>query len=199
MNVVSLASPRLQELYAWLEVDFHPLQLCSRVHVIVEELLADEGSPLQQYVPALQDVTLVRLIRQVSQVYQTIKTERLLELARFASAFHLERLLVDCVRHNDMQVRDVDLDRCHVQTGFFVQQSFSISSICSSDLLKLPMLMTLFQLFGKSGWDCVTVELASLTHPAIAQVAYSRVSLCFNEVKLICAPMKCFYVIKNTI
>lgn len=111
MNVVSLASPRLQELYAWLEVDFHPLQLCSRVHVIVEELLADDGSPLQQYVPALQDVTLVRLIRQVSQVYQTIKIERLLELARFASAFHLERLLVDCVRHNDMQVRDTNLDR----------------------------------------------------------------------------------------
>jgi len=111
MNVVSLASPRLQELYAWLEVDFHPLQLCSRVHVIVEELLADEGSLLQQYVPALQDVTLVRLIRQVSQVYQTIKIERLLELARFASAFHLERLLVDCVRHNDMQVRDTNLDR----------------------------------------------------------------------------------------
>ena len=109
MNVVTLASPRLQELYAWLEVDFHPLQLCSRVHVIVEELLADEGSPLQQYVPALQDVTLVRLIRQVSQVYQTIKIERLLELARFASAFHLERLLVDCVRHNDMQVRDINL------------------------------------------------------------------------------------------
>jgi translation initiation factor 3 subunit A len=87
------------------------------VHIIVEELLADEGSPLQQYVPALQDVTLVRLIRQVSQVYQTIKIERLLELARFTSAFHLERLLVDCVRHNDMQVRDTNLDRCHIGPG----------------------------------------------------------------------------------
>jgi translation initiation factor 3 subunit A len=104
VNVVSLASPRLQELYKWLEVEFHPLQLCSRVHSAVEELRADESSPLQQYVPALQDVTLVRLIRQVSQVYQTIEIARLLELARFASAFHLERLLVDCVRHNDMQV-----------------------------------------------------------------------------------------------
>jgi translation initiation factor 3 subunit A len=115
VNVVSLASPRLQELYGWLEVDFHPLQLCSRVHTVVEELRADEGSPLQQYVPALQDVTLVRLIRQVSQVYQTIEITRLLELARFASAFHLERLLVDCVRHNDMQVRErVLFDRCHM-------------------------------------------------------------------------------------
>jgi translation initiation factor 3 subunit A len=107
VNVVSLASPHLQELYTWLEVEFHPLQLCSRVHSAIEELRADESSPLQQYVPALQDVTLVRLIRQISQVYQTIEIARLLELARFASAFHLERLLVDCVRHNDMQVTQI--------------------------------------------------------------------------------------------
>jgi len=29
----------------------------------------------------------------------------MLELAKFADAFRLERLLVDCVRHNDMQIR----------------------------------------------------------------------------------------------
>lgn len=28
-----------------------------------------------------------------------------MELAKFTDAFHLERLLVDCVRHNDMQIR----------------------------------------------------------------------------------------------
>ncbi|XP_067012039.2 eukaryotic translation initiation factor 3 subunit A [Anabrus simplex] len=105
MNVVALASPQLQDLYNWLEVEFHPLLLCSRVHSVIEQLQADEGSPLQQYVDALQDVTLVRLIRQVSQVYQTIEFTRLLELAKFATPFHLERLLVDCVRHNDMQIR----------------------------------------------------------------------------------------------
>ncbi|CAG2060545.1 unnamed protein product, partial [Timema podura] len=105
VNVVSLASPQLQDLYHWLEVEFHPLLLCGRVHSVIEQLAVDEGSPLQQYVLALQDVTLVRLIRQVSQVYQTIKFERVLQLAVFTTHFHLERLLVDCVRHNDMQIR----------------------------------------------------------------------------------------------
>lgn len=111
VNVINLASPQLQELYNWLEVEFHPLLLCERVETVIESLNADEGSPLQQYIPALQDVTLVRLVRQVAQVYQTIEFTRLLELARFTTAFHLERILVDCVRHNDMQIR-IDHGKC---------------------------------------------------------------------------------------
>ncbi|KAK0161623.1 hypothetical protein PV327_010077 [Microctonus hyperodae] len=105
LNVVNLASPQLQELYSWLEVDFHPLELCERVQSVIQTLQADETSPLAQYVPTLQDVTLVRLVHQVSQVYQTIQFERLLKLAQFTTDFHLERLLVDCVRYNDMQIR----------------------------------------------------------------------------------------------
>ena len=46
----------------------------------------------------------VRLLKQVSQVYQSICFERLLKLAPFATHFELERVIVDCVRHNDMQV-----------------------------------------------------------------------------------------------
>ncbi|CAB3382914.1 Hypothetical predicted protein [Cloeon dipterum] len=106
MNVVSLATPQLQELHQWLEEEFNPLQLCSKVHSIIDRIRADESATgLVQYIPALQDVTHIRLIRQVSQVYQTIEIPRLVELACFATPFHLERLLVDCVRHNDMQIR----------------------------------------------------------------------------------------------
>lgn len=105
LNVVNLASPQLQDLYSWLEVDFHPLELCSRVNSVIQTLQVDETSTLAQYVQALQNVTLIRLVHQVSQVYQTIHFSRLLELAKFTDAFHLERLLVDCVRYNDMQIR----------------------------------------------------------------------------------------------
>ncbi|KAL1137706.1 hypothetical protein AAG570_009402 [Ranatra chinensis] len=100
MNVVQLSSPKLQDLYSCMEVEFNPLTLCKRVQNITSGLQGDE-----QYVPPLQDVTLVKLIKQVSQVYQTIQFSRLLELATFTTAFHLERMLVDCVRHNDMQIR----------------------------------------------------------------------------------------------
>ena len=49
---------------------------------------------------------------QVSQVFQVIEFVRLLELAKFTTDFHLERLLVDCVRYNDMQIRIDHGKRC---------------------------------------------------------------------------------------
>ncbi len=72
----------------------------------------DENKILQQYIQSLHDVTLVRLIRQISQVYQTIEFTRILELAQFTNTFHLERSIVDCVRHNDMQIRIDHQERC---------------------------------------------------------------------------------------
>lgn len=105
VNVVNLATPQLQDLYNWLEVDFHPLLLCTRVQTVITSLKAEENVTLQQYIPALQDVTLVRLVRQIAQVYQTIEFSRLIDLAKFTTPFRMERLLVDCVRHNDMQIR----------------------------------------------------------------------------------------------
>lgn len=104
LNVLQLAAPQFQNLYKWLEVEFDPLNLCSRVQGVIEEITADENSPYTQYTQALQDVTLVRLVRQVSQVYQSIEFSRFLSLAKFANSFYLERILVDCVRHNDMQI-----------------------------------------------------------------------------------------------
>jgi len=38
------------------------------------------------------------------QVYQSIDYDRLLEMTVFADKFHLEQLLVDAVRYNDMQI-----------------------------------------------------------------------------------------------
>lgn len=104
LNVVQLASPEFQNLYKWLEVEFDPLNLCAHVQSVIEVISVDENSPYAQYTQALQDVTLVRLVRQVSQVYQSIEFSRFLALAKFATSFYLERILVDCVRHNDMQI-----------------------------------------------------------------------------------------------
>lgn len=121
-NVVNLASPQLQDLYNWLEVEFHPLLLCSRVQTVIESLQSEENSPLQQYIPALQDVTLVRLVRQIAQVYQTIEFARLIQLAKFTTPFHMERLLVDCVRHNDMQIR-IDHGKQCIHFGMDLSES----------------------------------------------------------------------------
>jgi len=123
VNVVNLATPHLQDLYQWLEVEFDPLNLCPRVQSVIQHIKDDEGSAaLQQYTPALQDVTLVRLIKQIAQVYQTVEFARLLDLAKFTTHFHLERLLVDCVRHNDMQIR-IDHGKNCIHFGIDLSES----------------------------------------------------------------------------
>lgn len=55
-------------------------------------------------------------------MYQTIEFTRLLELAKFTNAFHLERILVDCVRHNDMQIR-IDHGRQCIHFGMDLSES----------------------------------------------------------------------------
>lgn len=96
--------------------------LCNRVHEVIKSLETEENSAVHQYIVALQDVTLVRLVRQVAQVYQTIQFARLIQIARFTTPFHLERLLVDCVRHNDMQIRIDHGKRC-VHFGMDLSES----------------------------------------------------------------------------
>ena len=59
-GVVTAATEPLQELHKWLEVEFNPLLLCKRVETtlkLIEE--DDEKSQLQQYLPALREITLV--------------------------------------------------------------------------------------------------------------------------------------------
>lgn len=87
----------------WLEVDFQPLELCKRVETVTDPLIGS-GSDLEGYVAPVREVTLARLIRQLSQIYETLEYKRLLELASYCKPFHMERVLVDLVRHNDMQV-----------------------------------------------------------------------------------------------
>ncbi|CAK1541796.1 unnamed protein product [Leptosia nina] len=112
LNVVALASPQLQQLYAWLEVEFNPLTICHNVQGVVKALQEDPNSSLAQYTVAVTDVALVRLIRQLAQCYDCIEFSRLLELAGTDNLFHIERLLVDCVRHNDMQIRVDHANKC---------------------------------------------------------------------------------------
>ncbi|XP_012284100.1 eukaryotic translation initiation factor 3 subunit A [Orussus abietinus] len=159
LNVVSLASPQLQDLYSWLEVEFDPLKLCGRVDAVIQALQADETSPLLQYIRALQDVTLVRLVHQVSQVYQTIEFSRLLELAKFTSKFHLERLLVDCVRYNDMQISIDHGKRC-------VHFGVDLSEAQREDHPDGPVL----QAMPSEQIRCQLVNMATVLHRAIVVI-----------------------------
>ncbi|XP_037321274.2 eukaryotic translation initiation factor 3 subunit A [Pungitius pungitius] len=106
-NLLQYVVPDIKELYNWLEVDFHPLKLSGRVTKVLNWVKdqADKESDLQQYVPHLQSNTILRLLQQVAQIYQSIEFTRLASLVPFVDPFHLERSIVDAARHCDLQVR----------------------------------------------------------------------------------------------
>merc|ERR1719347_1361015 len=106
-GVVGNANSELQDLYNWLEVDFSPLNICRKVEdrlTMISES-TDEFSAIKQYTQPLRDMTLVRLLTQVAQLFQSISMTRLLSITIFASQQHMERIIVECARNNDMQVR----------------------------------------------------------------------------------------------
>ncbi|XP_077311585.1 eukaryotic translation initiation factor 3 subunit A [Lithobates pipiens] len=106
-NALQHVVPEVKELYNWLEVDFHPLKLCSRVTKVLDWVReqAEKEPELQQYVLQLQNNTILRLLQQVAQIYQSIEFSRLATLVPFVDAFMLERAIVDAARHCDLQVR----------------------------------------------------------------------------------------------
>ncbi|XP_054456482.1 eukaryotic translation initiation factor 3 subunit A [Anoplopoma fimbria] len=106
-NLLQYVVPDIKELYNWLEVEFHPLKLSGRVTKVLNWVKdqAEKESDLQHYVPHLQSNTILRLLQQVAQIYQSIEFTRLASLVPFVDAFQLERSIVDAARHCDLQVR----------------------------------------------------------------------------------------------
>ncbi|XP_026080022.1 eukaryotic translation initiation factor 3 subunit A-like isoform X2 [Carassius auratus] len=106
-NLLQYVVLEVKDLYNWLEVDFHPLKLCGRVTKVLNWVRdqAEKESDLQHYVPHLQNNTILRLLQQVAQIYQSIEFSRLASLVPFVDAFQLERSIVDAARHCDLQVR----------------------------------------------------------------------------------------------
>ncbi|KAI7805257.1 eukaryotic translation initiation factor 3 subunit A [Triplophysa rosa] len=106
-NLLQYVVPEVKELYNWLEMDFHPLKLSGRVTKVLNWVRdqAEKESDLQHYVPHLQNNTILRLLQQVAQIYQSIEFSRLASLVPFVDAFQLERSIVDAARHCDLQVR----------------------------------------------------------------------------------------------
>ncbi|XP_033119426.1 eukaryotic translation initiation factor 3 subunit A-like [Anneissia japonica] len=104
-NVVQFVHPQLANLFNYMEVQFHPLKLCNRVVEIFDYLREGNEADFLQYVPFLETNAIVRLLKQVCQVYQTIQFKRLCTLVSFATPFQLEKIIVDTARNGDVSVR----------------------------------------------------------------------------------------------
>ena len=63
-NVIHHVHPELHSLYNWLEVEFHPLKLSDRIAAPLKFIGSRDD--LSQYVSALQNIVITRLIKQVN-------------------------------------------------------------------------------------------------------------------------------------
>lgn len=85
-NVLNYVRPEIHALYKILEIDFHPLSIKTRIAPIISAIAAiPEYKP---YIKALYNVILTRLVQQLSQVYETVKFDFVIDLATFPAPFH---------------------------------------------------------------------------------------------------------------
>lgn len=125
MGYLQHAHQPLQDLYRYLEVDFDPLLICERVQGVIEFIdKCDDCPDIKNYVEALKNISILRLLKGVSQVYQTIEYTRLNELCPFADSIYLETMVVEAARRNDLQVRIDHRRNClHFGTELCVSQT----------------------------------------------------------------------------
>ncbi|KAG7964737.1 hypothetical protein I3843_09G185500 [Carya illinoinensis] len=109
-GVLSCVTQEVKDLYHLLEHDFFPLDLASKVQPVLNKiskfggkLLSAPSVPevqLSQYVPAMEKLTTLRLLQQVSQVYQIMRIESLSRMIPFFDFAIVEKISVDAVKHN---------------------------------------------------------------------------------------------------
>ncbi|PVU96736.1 hypothetical protein BB561_001006 [Smittium simulii] len=109
LDIFSFVRPELCPIYELLEDKFHPLSICKKLTPILRDNLS-ANSEEARYIPLLCNVTLTRLIQQLSQIYSTVRMETLFKLAEFEDPFKMssidiERFIVNGARRGEFQLR----------------------------------------------------------------------------------------------
>ncbi|PON67022.1 Proteasome component (PCI) domain containing protein [Parasponia andersonii] len=134
-GVLSCATQEVKDLFKLLEHDFLPLDLALKVQPLLAKISKVGGKlssassvpevQLSQYVPDLEKLATLRLLQQVSQVYQTMRIECLSEKIPFYEFSVVEKISVDAVKHNFVAMK-VDHMKGVVLFGNLVIESDSL-------------------------------------------------------------------------
>lgn len=99
--------PEIRQLYNILEVDFHPLSICRKIAPILSQIGANPE--LEKYVVPLQQVILTRLFQQLSQVYETVQLDFVLDLAQFPAPYEMSRITIEKFIMNGCKKGDLSI------------------------------------------------------------------------------------------
>ncbi|KAK4748800.1 hypothetical protein SAY87_015386 [Trapa incisa] len=148
-GVLNCATQEVKDLYHLLEHEFFPLDIAIKIQSLLNKIsklggkLASASSlpevQLSQYVPSLEKIATLRVLQQVSRVYQTMKIEVLAQMIPFSNFLVVEKISVEAVKHKFLALK-IDHAKGVVQFG---DQGFE------SDVLK-NHLATLAQNLNKA-------------------------------------------------
>ncbi|KAK8638623.1 hypothetical protein V6N13_137038 [Hibiscus sabdariffa] len=108
-GVLNCATQEVKDLYLLLEHEFLSLGVASKIQPLLMKIsklggkLASASSvpevQLSRYASSLEKLATLRLLKQVSQVYQTMKIESLTQMIPFFNFSMVEKISVDAVKH----------------------------------------------------------------------------------------------------
>ncbi|KNC76162.1 hypothetical protein SARC_11328, partial [Sphaeroforma arctica JP610] len=102
-NILSAVNPELQELFHWVENEFHPLEMKEKMAPLLKYIEAEPS--LAKYLAPLRQNVLIRLLQQLSKVYQTMRMSALCSLVEFCTRHEIEKFIVDAVKKDTLQAR----------------------------------------------------------------------------------------------
>ena len=107
-GLLKRVAPEIRELYAILEVDFHPLSICRKISPILTKIAEDPE--MKRYIQPLHQVILTRLFQQLSQVYETVELDFVINLASFPAPFEvspsaIEKFIMNGCKKGDLPIR----------------------------------------------------------------------------------------------
>jgi len=114
-GVLSCASQEVRDLYNLLEHEFLPLDLASKVQPLLSKISKIGGKlssassvpevKLSQYISALEKLTTLRVLQQVSQIFQSMKIDMLSRMIPFFDFAVVEKISVDAVKRNFVAIK----------------------------------------------------------------------------------------------
>eukprot|EP00198_Chlamydomonas_reinhardtii_P004079 XP_001693415.1 eukaryotic initiation factor [Chlamydomonas reinhardtii] len=115
-NLLSLVPAEVRSIHDALSQDFNPLELCQKLAPLLEklpELAASQLSgsapvrsvALDKYVPALKQAAVLRLLKQLSEVYSVMRISELAALVPFYTFAEVEAVVVDAVKYDYLTMR----------------------------------------------------------------------------------------------
>ncbi|PWN20732.1 hypothetical protein BCV69DRAFT_282953 [Microstroma glucosiphilum] len=108
-NILKRVQPEIRQLYDILEVEFHPLSICEKIEPIMAKIAEDEE--MSRYIKPLHSVILTRLFQQLSQVYDAVKLDRVMELvSAFKAPYNytreeIEKFCLNAAKRGHLSIR----------------------------------------------------------------------------------------------